>query len=65
MILINKSAPFEDLRVSSARTTFSLTESALQLLKDGRTNLEELVRMLPYSSVYRFREFLGGPRSVA
>jgi type II secretory ATPase GspE/PulE/Tfp pilus assembly ATPase PilB-like protein len=55
-ILINRSAPFEELRASSARTTFSMSESALRLLKDGQTNLEELIRMLPYASVYRFRE---------
>lgn len=58
VILINKSAPFEELRRSSARTTFSMTESALQLLKEGHTNLEELIRMMPYASVYRFREFV-------
>ena len=58
VILINKSAPFEELRVSSARTTFSMTESAYQLLRDGCTNLEELIRMLPYASVYRFRDLV-------
>ena len=58
IILINKSAPLEDLRVSAARTTFSMAESALRLLDEGRTNLEELIRMLPYASVYRFREWI-------
>jgi type IV pilus assembly protein PilB len=56
VILINRSAPFEELRASAARTTFSMTESAFYLLKDGHTNLEELIRMLPYAAVYRFRE---------
>jgi type IV pilus assembly protein PilB len=58
VVLISKSAPFEELRLSSARSTFSLADGALQLLKDGHTNLEELIRMLPYSSVYRFRELV-------
>jgi type IV pilus assembly protein PilB len=58
VVLISKSAPFEELRASSARTTFSLADSALQLLKDGHTNLEELIRMMPYSSIYRFREMV-------
>jgi type IV pilus assembly protein PilB len=58
IILINRSAPFEELRASAARTTFSLTESALCLLKDGQTNLEELIRTLPYASVYRCRELV-------
>jgi type IV pilus assembly protein PilB len=58
IILINRSAPFEELRASAARTTFSMTESALCLLKDGQTNLEELIRTLPYASVYRCRELV-------
>jgi type II secretory ATPase GspE/PulE/Tfp pilus assembly ATPase PilB-like protein len=58
VILISKSAPFEELRASSARTTFSLADSALQLLKDGHTNLEELIRIVPYASVYRLRELV-------
>jgi type IV pilus assembly protein PilB len=58
VVLISKSAPFEELRASSARTTFSLADSAFQLLKDGHTNLEELIRMMPYSSIYRFREMV-------
>ncbi len=57
-ILINRSAPFDELRASSARTTFSMTESALALLNAGETNLEELIRVLPYASIYRFREML-------
>ena len=56
IILINKSAPFEELRASSVRSTFSMVDSALCLLREGRTNLEELIRMLPYSTVYRFRD---------
>jgi type IV pilus assembly protein PilB len=63
VILINKSAPFDELRASSARTTYSMTESALQLLKDGETNLEELIRMIPYASVYRFRELVAASPS--
>jgi type IV pilus assembly protein PilB len=58
VVLISKSAPLEELRASSTRTTFSLADSALQLLKDGHTNLEELIRMVPYASIYRFRELV-------
>jgi type II secretory ATPase GspE/PulE/Tfp pilus assembly ATPase PilB-like protein len=57
-ILINRSAPFDELRASSVRTTFSMTESALGLLKAGETNLEEFIRVLPYASIYRFREMM-------
>jgi type IV pilus assembly protein PilB len=58
IILISKSAPFEELRASSARSTFLLAESAFQQLKEGQTNLEEFIRMLPYATVYRFRELV-------
>jgi type II secretory ATPase GspE/PulE/Tfp pilus assembly ATPase PilB-like protein len=58
VVLISKSAPLDELRASSARTTYSLAESALLLLKGGHTNLEELIRMVPYASVYRFRELV-------
>jgi type IV pilus assembly protein PilB len=58
VILITKSAPFEELRASSERTTFSLADSALQLLKDGHTNLEELIRIVPYASVYQLRDLV-------
>jgi type II secretory ATPase GspE/PulE/Tfp pilus assembly ATPase PilB-like protein len=61
IILINKMAPFEDLRASASESTYSMAESALQLLRAGQTNLEELIRMLPYSSVYRFRELAAQP----
>ena len=57
-ILINRSAPFDELRASSARTTLSMTESALGPLKAGETNLEELIRVLPYASIYRFRDMM-------
>jgi type IV pilus assembly protein PilB len=57
-ILINRSAPLEELRTSASRTTFSMTDSAIRLLREGQTNLEELIRMLPYASVYRFRELV-------
>jgi len=57
-ILINRSAPFDELRASSARTTFSAAESAFALLQAGETNLEELIRVLPYATNYRLREMV-------
>ena len=33
-----------------------MAESAWLRLRDGRTNLEELVRMLPYDAVVDFRQ---------
>jgi type II secretory ATPase GspE/PulE/Tfp pilus assembly ATPase PilB-like protein len=56
LILITKGAPFEELRASSRRTTLSMADDALDRLVEGRTNLDELIRMLPYSSIYEFRQ---------
>jgi type IV pilus assembly protein PilB len=65
VILINKGAPFEDLRISSRRSTLSMADDALERLVDGRTNLEELIRMLPYSSIYEFRQRRLGHTDIA
>ncbi len=56
ILLINKGASFEDLKASARRTTNSMADDALERLRAGRTNLEELIRMLPYSSIEEFRQ---------
>ena len=55
VILVSKGAPFEQIRESAARTTISMARDVASRLAEGRTNLEELIRVLPYSSVYEFR----------
>jgi type IV pilus assembly protein PilB len=55
VILINKSAPRDELIESAANSTYSMAENALHLLKEGVTNLEELMRTLPYATIYRMR----------
>jgi len=55
VILIAKGAAFEDVRASATRTTFSMADCAWTLLSQGRTNLEELIRMLPFSSIEEMR----------
>lgn len=55
VILINKHAPFDELRESAAGSTLSMAEDAWDKLRDGRTNLEELIRTLPYYAVYGLR----------
>jgi type IV pilus assembly protein PilB len=62
IILINKDAPFEELQQSAIKSTILVAEDAMEKLREGRTNLEELIRMLPYSSIYQFRK-LSGPAS--
>jgi type IV pilus assembly protein PilB len=59
IILISKGAPFDEVRTSSRASTISMVEDVMERLTAGRTNLEELIRMLPYSSVYQFRQAAG------
>jgi hypothetical protein len=56
VIGISKSAPFEQIRQSASRTTISMVHDVMDRLSAGKTNLEELIRMLPYGSVYQFRQ---------
>jgi type II secretory ATPase GspE/PulE/Tfp pilus assembly ATPase PilB-like protein len=60
VILISKSAPFADIRDSARETTISMAQDVLERLVSGRTNLEELIRVMPYSGVYQFRELTKG-----
>ncbi|MEW6673493.1 MAG: ATPase, T2SS/T4P/T4SS family [Thermodesulfobacteriota bacterium] len=56
IILINKGTLNDELRVSSDQSTIFMVEDASWLLQEGRTNLEELIRTLPYSCIYQFRK---------
>jgi type IV pilus assembly protein PilB len=63
VILIAKGASFEEIRQSATRSTFSMADCAWSLLADGRTNIEELIRMLPYSTIDEMRQRPRGERS--
>jgi type IV pilus assembly protein PilB len=56
VIMITKGAPFEELVSSARRTTLSMADDVLNRLAAGQTSLEELIRMLPYSVIYEFRQ---------
>ncbi len=58
MILINKGAGIDELRESSSQNTIFMAEDAMEKLIDGQTDLEELMRTLPFSSVYEFRHIV-------
>src|SRR5262249_53134434 len=51
VVLINKGAPFEEVRQSARRTTLSMADDVAEKLAHGRTNLEELIRALPHSAL--------------
>jgi type IV pilus assembly protein PilB len=53
--LITRLTPFDEVRRSAQRTTFSMAEDAFNRLKQGLTTLEELSRMLPALAVAEFR----------
>jgi type IV pilus assembly protein PilB len=55
-LLIMRKAPFEELRQSARRTTISMAQDAYSRLRAGRTTLEELTRVLPYSAIVEHRE---------
>jgi type II secretory ATPase GspE/PulE/Tfp pilus assembly ATPase PilB-like protein len=55
-LLIMRKSPFEELRESAKRTTITMAQDAHSRLVAGRTTLEELARVLPYSSVVEYRE---------
>jgi type II secretory ATPase GspE/PulE/Tfp pilus assembly ATPase PilB-like protein len=57
-ILISKQASFDELRTSAHRTTISMAQDVMDRLIAGRTTLEELIRVMPYASVYQFRQFV-------
>ena len=55
-VLIMSKAPFEELRKSAQRTTISMAQDAHSRLAEGRTTIEELARVLPYTSIVEHRE---------
>jgi type IV pilus assembly protein PilB len=55
VLLINKGAPFDEIRESSRQSTLTMADDVGEKLRAGRTNLEELIRTLPYSCIAQFR----------
>lgn len=55
-LLIMSKAPFEEVRASAARTTISMAQVAHERLREGRTTLEELTRVLPYTAIVEHRQ---------
>lgn len=59
MLLISKNAPIEAIRESARASTLSMADAAWLRLQEGRTNPEELIRVLPYDVVHEFRRTHG------
>jgi hypothetical protein len=58
--LITRQAPFDEVRRSAQRTTFSMAQDAHERLAAGSTTLEELLRVLPYSAIAEHRARFSG-----
>jgi type IV pilus assembly protein PilB len=55
LLLIAREAPFDDIRHSAQRTTFTMAQDVHERLKAGRTTLEELLRVLPFNTILEHR----------
>jgi type IV pilus assembly protein PilB len=51
IILINKGGSPEELGKSADASTIFMRDEALKLLREGKTDLEELIRALPYPNI--------------
>jgi type II secretory ATPase GspE/PulE/Tfp pilus assembly ATPase PilB-like protein len=58
-LLIAQDASLETVQESAERTTISMAQDAHDRLLAGRTTLEELVRVLPYTAVIEHRRRYG------
>jgi len=48
-------APFDEMKRSAEKNTLLMAQDALDKLRHGHTNLEELIRTLPYACLHQFR----------
>lgn len=54
-VIINKGGSIDSLRKTSYKSSILMADEAMQKLNNGETTLEELIRTLPFSSIYDFR----------
>ena len=55
MILINRGARFAEICLTAENSTIAMADDVHEKLRQGRTNLEELVRTLPHSALRQLR----------
>jgi type IV pilus assembly protein PilB len=58
VLLINQDAPFDALATSARKNTYSMATDALAKLREGRTTLDELLRVMPPSAVRELRSMV-------
>jgi type II secretory ATPase GspE/PulE/Tfp pilus assembly ATPase PilB-like protein len=55
VLLINQDAPFEAITASARTSTYTMATDAVAKLREGRTTLEELLRVMPPSALRELR----------
>jgi len=55
VLLINQGAPFDAILAAARKNTYSMATDALAKLREGRTTLEELLRVLPPQALRELR----------
>jgi type IV pilus assembly protein PilB len=55
IMLINRGATFDEIRKSAQGTSLLMAEDVAEKLRQGRTNIEELIRALPHSTLRQLR----------
>jgi type II secretory ATPase GspE/PulE/Tfp pilus assembly ATPase PilB-like protein len=65
IVLISKHASLADIVASAESSTYSMADNALDMLQNGRTTLEELIRVVPYDRVMEFKRKHGGVARAA
>ena len=70
-MLINRGAPFAEICLSAEQSTLPMADDVSDKLRQGRTNLEELVRTLPHSVLRKVQisprgqsSTIAGPRAA-
>ena len=55
IVLINRGATFDEIRKSAQGTSLPMADDVAEKLRQGRTNIEELIRALPHSTLRQLR----------
>jgi type IV pilus assembly protein PilB len=58
VLLINQHAPFDAILAAARKNTYSMATDALAKLREGRTTLDELLRVLPLSALRELRSMV-------
>jgi type IV pilus assembly protein PilB len=58
VLLINQKAPLDVLMASARKNTYSMATDALAKLREGRTTLDELLRVMPPSAIRELRSMV-------